>query len=213
MTYQAQGRAWIQVTHHHFCLTPDGFRPTRTTGRASNGLVTAADGTVVVSTGIHTGGVHVEAQTCPQAPAPDTPSWEDIGETSVHAPSGHLLMTSIDGSGLDTFPDLAPAGPGTHRVRVHARGRMHHYDGSQHHSLEAYLIQVWPAAPTPDTTLAINVAYARQTGMTGRPITPFNPPRPPGAPPGPQTQRPQPAPQRPRTDTRNETRHRGVRQF
>ncbi|MGR6998630.1 hypothetical protein ACU686_11910 [Yinghuangia aomiensis] len=109
MTYQAQGRAWIQVTHHHFGLTRDGFWPTRTVGRAWNGLVTAADGVVVVSTGIHTGGVRVEAQAWPHPPAVDASSWEDIGETSVDVPSGHLLMTSIDGSGLDAFPDLTPA--------------------------------------------------------------------------------------------------------
>lgn len=151
MTYQTRGRVWIECTHHHFGLTPDGFWPTRTVGRASNGLVTAADGVVVVSTGIHTGGVRVEAQTWPHPSAVDASSWEDIGETSVHAASGHLLMTSIDGSGLDAFPDLALAGPGTYRVRVHARGRMHYYDGSQHHSLEASWSRCGrpPPRPTP----------------------------------------------------------------
>lgn len=91
---------------------------------------------------------------------------------------------------------------------------MHHYDGSQHRSDEAYLIQVWPAGPAPDAMLAINVAYARQTGMTGRPVTPFNPPRPPlppTAPPGPHTQRSQPAPQRPWTGSRDETRRCALR--
>lgn len=45
-----------------------------------------------------------------------------------------------------------------------------------------YLIQVWPAPLAADASLKIHRAYAKQTGMTGKPIRRFNPPRPPGAP-------------------------------
>lgn len=46
-------------------------------------------------------------------------------------------------------PVLIPLSPGTHRVRVSARGRGHHYDQSVTEASEHYLIQAWPQ-PRPE---------------------------------------------------------------
>ncbi|MEU2726066.1 hypothetical protein [Streptomyces smyrnaeus] len=49
------------------------------------------------------------------------------------------------------LPVLAPAGPGSYRVRVHARGRDIAPDGVAEEPVEDYLLIVWPAPPEPDT--------------------------------------------------------------
>ncbi len=49
------------------------------------------------------------------------------------------------------LPVLTPAGPGSYRVRVHARGRDTAPDGVAEEPLEDYLLTVWPAPPRSDT--------------------------------------------------------------
>lgn len=184
---------WVRCAYHQFFLTPELIWPGRSPD-APNGLVVGGDsGFVAVRTGIHTGCVRVNVQALHDEPPVAHDNWEDVAETSVAVGDpATLMVTSEDASNADSFPNLSAAGPGTYRVRVHARGRMLDYDGSESRSREEYLIQVWPAAPADDSIVKINEAYAKQTGMTGGPIPPFNPPRPPGPPmkrpPGPQPQ-------------------------
>lgn len=190
MPTPSTGSGWVRCTYHQFFLTPELLWPGRSSA-VSNGVATGDEnGFVVVRTGIHTGGVHVNVQALGGEPSLALADWEDIGETSVRVgDAGTLMVTSEDASNAVAFPNLSVAGPGTYRVRVHARGRTIDYDGSMARSREHYLIQVWPAPPTADASLKINHAYAKQAGMTGQPIRPFNPPLPPGAsmtpPPGP----------------------------
>jgi hypothetical protein len=167
----------VQCTYHQFYLSPQLFWPPSGPPKGSNGLVTGADGFVRVRTGIHTGGVYVEAQAFAEQPPVDLEGWEDAGETSVHVESGNLLVTAHDGSNADAFPNLAAHGPDDYRVRVYACGRMEYFDGSKEESEEKYLIQAWPAPASGDTLIRVSPEYAAQTGMTTPPVAHAVPPR------------------------------------
>ncbi|MEV6489563.1 hypothetical protein AB0M20_13200 [Actinoplanes sp. NPDC051633] len=52
------------------------------------------------------------------------------------------------GEASPNLPVLSPAGPGTYRVRIHARGRDAHYDQVVDTPDEEYHLVSWPAPPT-----------------------------------------------------------------
>ncbi|MCE0446635.1 hypothetical protein LT493_24490 [Streptomyces tricolor] len=82
-------------------------------------------------------------------------------------------MTDLD----EDLPDLAAAGPGTYRLRVHARGRDQAVDLAPDTVTEHYLLQCWPQPPhrpnpcAPPTTTAAGYA-------PNRPTRPASPPTP-----------------------------------
>lgn len=98
-----------------------------------------------MTTEIHTGDVHVTAE--PHSPRPDhAPGWEETAEISCQSPSGRLLVTSFMDDTAD-LPSLASDGPGSYRLRVHARGRDRAVDQTTVDAVvESYLIQSRPAA-------------------------------------------------------------------
>ncbi|MER5510861.1 hypothetical protein ABT052_36880 [Streptomyces sp. NPDC002766] len=78
----------------------------------SNGLAAPKSHGAIILTGIHTGDVQVTAEPLDTPPpAGDTTTWEEIVETSVHCPSGQLLVESLDLGPADELPNLATAGP------------------------------------------------------------------------------------------------------
>ncbi|WP_319242947.1 hypothetical protein [Streptomyces scabiei] len=110
-----------------------------------NGLVSAVDGAIEVSTGIHTGDVRVTVELHAAKPEPAA-DWEEIAEISWRSPSGEALVAPPMDDPVD-LPSLASRGPGHYRLRVHARGR----DKAVDHTVvdevvESYLLQSWPAA-------------------------------------------------------------------
>ncbi|WTX00969.1 hypothetical protein OG216_46950 (plasmid) [Streptomycetaceae bacterium NBC_01309] len=170
--------SWVWSGYHQFYLTPDHNWPTEWLVSGTNGIVSAANGVVRVSTGIHTGGIRVQAEFAATRPSLDPADWEDIGETSIHASSGRLFVTSYMGEGEDDFGNLASNGAGIYRVRVCARGRMIDHDGSKSQSDEEYLIEVWPARFEQDLSIKLSEGYVRQTGMNvAQRIIPPQPPR------------------------------------
>ena len=75
----------------------------------------------IILTGIHTGDVQVTAEPLDTPPpVGDTTIWEEIVETSVHCPSGQLLVESLDLGPAEELPNLATGGPGWYRLRVRA---------------------------------------------------------------------------------------------
>ncbi|WIX76034.1 hypothetical protein QRX50_31750 [Amycolatopsis carbonis] len=105
----------------------------------------------VVLTGIHTGPVTVTVQLLDTAPdSVDLDGWDEVGEVSVDSEYGELIVHGIMNDPPD-FPELAHAGPGTYRVRVHARGRDTAPDRSVMEPVEDYLLSVWPAEEAPGT--------------------------------------------------------------
>ncbi|MFI5608717.1 hypothetical protein [Amycolatopsis sp. NPDC051903] len=117
----------------------------------ANGLVgTDFINGAVVLTGIHTGSVTVTARALDTEPdSVELDGWDEVAEVSVDSEYGELIVYGT-GEHLPDFPELAHAGPGSYRVRVHARGRdiAPHLNVSE--PVEDYLISVWPAPEAPD---------------------------------------------------------------
>ncbi|MEV3973517.1 hypothetical protein AB0K68_36215 [Streptomyces sp. NPDC050698] len=125
------------------------------------GLVSADGGAIEVTTGIHTGEVHVTVEPHSQRSGP-APGWEEIAEISCHSPSGELLVTSFTDDPAD-LPSLASDGPGSYRLRVHARGRDRAVDQTTvDEVVESCLIQSWPAAHQDALLVQATDAYGAQ---------------------------------------------------
>ncbi|MET7997965.1 hypothetical protein ABZU76_44485 [Amycolatopsis sp. NPDC005232] len=117
----------------------------------ANGLVgTDFINGAVVLTGIHTGSVTVTVQALDTAPdSVELDGWDEVAEVSVDSEYGELIVAGM-GEDPPDFPELAHSGPGSYRLRVHARGR----DIAPHLNVwdpvEDYRISVWPAPESPD---------------------------------------------------------------
>jgi hypothetical protein len=138
---------WINVgvDDHSFYILDQGEIPIETADW-SNGLVVTMSADAVIYTGIHTGYVRVRAVPHTRPPqeetaAPSSP-WEEIIETSVHAPYGELRVDTQETGPVTDIPLLSPQGPGWYRVRVHARGRDTDYDGVRRDPIEDYLLLI-----------------------------------------------------------------------
>ncbi|MEV8440790.1 hypothetical protein AB0425_25725 [Actinosynnema sp. NPDC051121] len=143
----------LHVTDHGFGLLDRGELP-MTPGPWSNGLVRPLPSGALVFTGISQGHVRVRAVAAEQAPAStDTSSWEEIVDVSVTAPHGELRVDSYEDGPAQTLPLLSSHGPGTYRLRVHARGRDLYYDRLRNEPSEDYLIVSWPAPPAAETII------------------------------------------------------------
>jgi hypothetical protein len=118
----------------------------------ANGLVGASDpGGVYLVLARRSGGSQVRIVLL-DGPPPEDPTWEDVVEVSTTVPSsGDVTWTSW---GYENSGELADVTPGDYRVRVSARGRDagaadEFADGVVDH----YLLQLWPAPPTPDAII------------------------------------------------------------
>lgn len=163
----------VQVTEHQFGIVTDEMRwPTPTFPRESNGLVDPVGGGALIHTGIAEGvaAVAVEARALPPSSV-DVDSWEEIVEISLVAgdvrstrkPEEEALSRFQPDSAIHpmrigalmadppSLPALNPSGPGTYRIRVHARGRDHNIDGVDFEPTEEYLVMTWPNPPFAET--------------------------------------------------------------
>jgi hypothetical protein len=112
----------------------------------TNGLVgVLGDGAACVCTGTLTGYVRLTVLTAQEPPAVDVDAWDEIVEVSVIVPSGRFRPAPPEGALLT---NLASAGQGTYRLRVHARGRDAGHRADTVHNLdeisEEHLIVAWP---------------------------------------------------------------------
>ncbi len=134
---------------HSFGVLDNGEIPMDTADH-SNGLVVMLATGALIYTGIDTGNVRLRAHSYAEPPQElDEATWEEIVEVSVHAPFGQLQIDSLHTGPVPALPVLSKAGPGWYRLRAHARGRDTAYDAVSEEPVEDYLIQVWPAQPTP----------------------------------------------------------------
>lgn len=142
----------MPVTEHMFYLVDAGtvLGPPLA---FDNGLTSVHDGGVVVFTGISSGlaQVTVDARDMPP-PAADTGEWDEVVEVSVHAPVGRMMVSGVMNDGPDV-PVLTVSGPGSYRIRLHARGRDTAVDQGGLEPVEDYLVVTWPAAPAPAISL------------------------------------------------------------
>jgi hypothetical protein len=173
----AAGRGVVRVTYHQFWLI-DADQHRQPSIVATNGLVGAGPGAVLIYTGIHTGVVALSAQARDRAPtAVDLDEWDEVVEVSLTAPVGRVKVIPLD-SGADPLPELTIAGPGDYRVRVHAGGRDTMIDGVASEPVEDYHIVVWPQAraderiykQTDEYGAEMRVSVARAPIVPGSPV-------------------------------------------
>lgn len=141
----------LHMSHGHFVIRDVSAdlpapRLARVNGFVGTDLVNGA----VVLTGIHTGSVTVTLQLLDTAPdSVDLDGWDEVAEVSLESEYGELIVHGIMEDPPD-FPELAHTGPGTYRVRVHARGRDIAPHLNVQEPVENYLLSVWPAPQAPD---------------------------------------------------------------
>lgn len=145
--------AAMHVSYGHFVITdwssPGGTPPSLA---ASNGLVGANSNGAVVLTGINTGYVNVTVELLDTAPGSvDLDDWDEVVEVSVDSEDGELIAHGMAEDPPPEFPELAHAGPGLYRLRVHARGRDTAAHSYAEEPVEDYKIRVWPAPEAPET--------------------------------------------------------------
>lgn len=124
-----------------------------------NGLCGAAvPGALGMVTGLHTGTVPVRVEAL-DAPPPLDEAWEDVVEVSFRAPDRSCLLSAFE----DFHQVLLPQ-TGDLRARWSARGMDAARDADtrleDEPPLDAYLLQLWPAAPAPGAVLRQTSAAA-----------------------------------------------------
>lgn len=147
-----RANAVARVTEHGLTIV-DELEPLPLEEWMRRGRPSSAGDTILISTGISDGPVHVavEALAGPP-PAVEVDGWEEVAEISIH-PKGRLRVSStFDGSAGD-LPVLNPTGTGPHRLRVHVTGRAVNYDGVDEEPRERYLLLVWPGPPGAEQVL------------------------------------------------------------
>ena len=136
--------ALVHAEYHLFQITDPEGPVADDLDMSHNGLVAATDGTIEVSTGIHTGDVRVTVELHAQRSEPAA-DWEEVAEISWRSPSGEVRVAPPMDDPVD-LPSLASQGPGPYRLRVHARGRDTAVDQTVvDEAVESYLLQSWPA--------------------------------------------------------------------
>ncbi|MFC9398651.1 hypothetical protein ACFTWS_36735 [Streptomyces sp. NPDC057027] len=149
----------FSVAENQFHVLGDGdpgYLKNRTITEAGNdGLVAGGKDHAVAIAGISAGTAMIGFDLSPSRLAPDTSQpWEDVVEFGYASTTGTAHLSACMGPDEETDDmeayeiDLAFAGPGDYRMRLHARGRAINPDGVQEESepiAEHYLLQVWPA--------------------------------------------------------------------
>src|SRR5262249_16764076 len=81
-------------------------------------------------------------------------TWDEVVEVSIFAPAGELVVTSMMATDPEPLPSLIQAGPGSYRLRVHARDRDTFFDVvPEGDATEHFLIVAWPEDASPEAVL------------------------------------------------------------
>ena len=114
-------------------------------GRASLPGVASGIGqeSFFVTTGLEFGHLRVRTDALSNPPDLVTEGWDVIAEVDIRAPSGSILVYDMFGGPSEGLTDLAVAGPGLYRVRIHARNRE---PVEERDSTEAHWLIAWPVA-------------------------------------------------------------------
>jgi hypothetical protein len=146
----------VQVAYHQYYLRDLGMvaEVPDEVFTGGNGLISTPPGIAVVHAGTHTGPVRVtvQARTDPP-PHTDLEQWEEVVEVSITTQAGQVLVEEWGGPTRDDLGSLVSAGPGSYRLRMHARGRdQAHTDVvAPGDPIEEHLLITWPAPATDET--------------------------------------------------------------
>lgn len=141
----------IEVSHHQFWLLDTGLLPGRPADFTNGLIAPAGPGAAMICTGIHSGRAALAIE--PRRAAPpgvDLNGWDEIVEITLSAPTGQLRPAALMAGPADAlFAALTMTGPGSYRIRVHARGRDTLVDGVSRDPVEEYRITAWPGPLEP----------------------------------------------------------------
>jgi hypothetical protein len=117
------------------------------------GIIGTEPGAAILLTGLHTGTVGFTVTVHDGDPGPDLDGYEDVVEISFDSRDGTASLVGWADENSRELPPL-PAGPGTYRLRYHARG-MDAGAIAQNSDVpvDEYLLQLWPAPVSPAATL------------------------------------------------------------
>ncbi|ROQ23559.1 hypothetical protein EDD98_7503 [Streptomyces sp. PanSC19] len=150
----------FSVAENQFYVLGDGdpghLKNRTITVAGNNGLSAGGKDHAVAIAGVSAGTAMISFVLSPSRLGPDASQpWEDIAEFAYISPTETAHLAACMGPDEETDDmeaydvDLAFAGPGDYRMRLHARGRGINPDGVQEDSepiAEHYLLQVWSAA-------------------------------------------------------------------
>lgn len=159
----------VEVDYHQFVLGEGGSpEATQDLTEATCLIFEPRVSEAAILTGCASGSVLVEVEALRSAPEQVDDRWQDVAEVSLRVGHAPLRARGWGGTGPST-DRLDAAGPGTYRVRVHARGRDTDPDGVAFEPVEEFLLQAWPAAHEPPRTLIATsqVAHGELAHKTG----------------------------------------------
>ncbi|WP_143118291.1 hypothetical protein [Actinomadura madurae] len=138
----------IYADNHSFLLAEPGEYPSSAI-EFFNGLVAVQSGLAMILTGVAMGPVEVTLELWDELPSVDFGDWDEIVEVSLYAREANVSLTGPEVEAPAHMPVVSSAGPGSYRLRVHARGRDENYDLAVRSPSESYLIQtcLGPSAP------------------------------------------------------------------
>lgn len=124
-----------------------------------NGLVGAAyPGGVYINLARRSGGSPVRIELCDEEPN-DEPAYQDVVEVSLEIPSGAQVRWMSWAS--DSSGELTDIPAGSYRLRVCGKDRDAGQAGEfEEGPVDAYLAQLWPATPEPDSIVRVGSADA-----------------------------------------------------
>ncbi|MFF9090755.1 DUF6924 domain-containing protein [Streptomyces sp. NPDC014991] len=135
-----------------------------------------------ILTGFARGYARVTVEIRDEQPALDIESWDDVLDISADFIRGQAFVASYDKA---FTTNLAFDGPGTYRIRTHARGRADAKDAALPRKprpsktsppLETYLVQVWKAPTAPEqihkSSSHTTLPAAHYTGPNASPYQP-----------------------------------------
>lgn len=154
-------------------------------GSWANGLVRSMSIGAWIATGISMGNVRVAVTTGASQPETIDPGpWDEIVDVSVYSKHGDLRVSSLEYGPVPALPLLSSQGPGTYRLRVHARGRDSRRDHVQNDPTEDYLLVSWPAEAAPEVIIRLTDFTGYSLRLSESRVSPR-----PSPPPEPGTQR------------------------
>ncbi|MFJ7200689.1 MULTISPECIES: hypothetical protein [unclassified Streptomyces] len=121
-------------------------------GEPVNGLIAVTNNAAAIHTGIKKGNVLLDTCLFDTEPALAPDTWDEVIDTTFTSTTGYARIGSYEHA-MDL--NIAHQGPGTYRLRLHARGRDSQPGASRRRNskptAEHYLIHIWPAPATPET--------------------------------------------------------------
>ncbi|PRY52226.1 hypothetical protein BCF74_1345 [Knoellia remsis] len=127
----------------------------------ANGILGVANRPVGVylTFGRRSGGSHLRIDLHDEQPGEPAEEWEDVVEASIDVPDGSTVQWVTWAAETSGPLDLPP---GIYRVRFSSQGRdAGHANEFADGIVDRYLLELWPAPPTPDEVIRVGSENAR----------------------------------------------------